>query len=733
MTPTARPSAVPEGHRPGRDRFAQAWARAVRRTSYVTMNWPELVAYLRGLTDQIIEMLVCEPFRTRPAYALGGAMVDAHFTGPRTLGRTLATLDGRLLADVEPELAGRLAEPEYRSRLATLLGEFAAGYAQALVQRTLDEQEGIRAAAIIAQANAEQRLRASDARLRAVFAQAGTGIGVADVDGNMIEANEALAAMLGYTTTELRRHRVANFAHPSDRAEICGTYQDLVAGERDQFRAEKRYFRKDGSELWADMSVTLIRDEKARPSYVVVMMHDVTERQRLHQRLRHQARHDPLTQLPNRMLFFDQLYDVFDAGEPGDRIGLCYLDLDGFKAVNDSLGHDIGDELLLRLANRLHERLAPVGHLVARIGGDEFVILVADCHGPSDALVVAESVMHLVREPVEIGGHQLRMTASIGVVEQPLDGTDAASLMKAADVTLYQAKSGGKNRWELFDAARDEREITRHTIAATMPSGLANGEFVIAYQPIVELATGRTSGAEALVGWRHPRFGRLDATQFVDLADETGLIDQLGAWVLRQSCTDAARWRTPSGPDRLVSVDVTTRQTTDPRFVARVHEALGAAGLPPGRLQLELTESVGHSFEEPALVENLRTLEAIGVRLVVDGFGAGHGNLSSLRKLPVQGFKIAETFVEALHPGRQPDPVASELVATMIDLAGRLGLDVTASGIDTQEQLQQLRTLGCRTGQGLVFGSAARELSGEDHGLPVPPGDGLLQLGGHPE
>jgi diguanylate cyclase (GGDEF)-like protein/PAS domain S-box-containing protein len=538
-----------------------------------------------------------------------------------------------------------------------------------------------------------------------VFAQAGTGIGIADVEGNLIEANEALACMLGYTVTELHRYRAADFAHPSDRADIYPAYRELLAGERDQFRAEKRFFRKDGSELWADMSFTLIRDESCRPAYIVVMMHDVTERQRLHQRLRHQARHDPLTQLPNRILFFDQLYEIFDAGEPGERIGLCYVDLDGFKAVNDSLGHDIGDELLVRLATRLHERLAPPGHLVARIGGDEFVVLVADCTGPSDALAVAESVLDLVREPVEIGGHQLRMTASIGVVEQPLTSTDAASLMKAADVTLYQAKSGGKNRWELFDAARDEREITRHTIAATMPAGLANG--VIAYQPIVELASGRTTGAEALVAWQHPRFGRLDADRFIALADETGLIDQLGAWILRQACTDATAWGTPSF---LVSVDVTTRQATDPRFVAVVREALDAAGLPPDRLRLELNESVGHSFDEPALVENLRTLAAIGVRLLIDGFGAGNGNLAAMRRLPVQGFKIAESFIEAL--AVQPDPVAAELVATMIDFAGRLGLDVTASGIDTPDQLRHLRTLGCRTGQGQVFGPAPEDLAG---------------------
>ncbi|MQA27068.1 MAG: EAL domain-containing protein [Micromonosporaceae bacterium] len=465
------------------------------------------------------------------------------------------------------------------------------------------------------------------------------------------------------------------------------------------------------------------------------MLQDITERKRLHERLRHQALHDPLTQLPNRMLFFDRLYEEFDRARPGDRIGICYLDLDGFKTVNDSLGHDIGDELLVRVASRLHQRLAPVGHVLARMGGDEFVILVHGCRGPADAIAVAEAVMQVVRSPVDIAGHQLRVTASVGVVEHEMGSMDPAELMKAVDTTLYWAKSSGKNQWALFDPERSAREITRHMLAATMPEALAQGDFVIEYQPIVELATGRPLGAEALLRWDHPRFGRIGPDQFVDLAEETGLIDQLGRWVLVRACEQAAAWhRAHPGLAPLVSVNVATRQVRDLRLVDEVRGALAATGLPARQLQLELTENTALNISEAGLAENLRALASTGVRLAIDDFGTGHSNLAFLRHMPVDTVKIAGLFIEGLHPSRPAEPVDVDLVDTMLGLATRLGLDVIAEGIETEEQLAQLRAMGCPSGQGFLFarpGPAAdfermlasadtRDQAAERHAADVP-------------
>ncbi|MGH3655200.1 MAG: putative bifunctional diguanylate cyclase/phosphodiesterase, partial [Micromonosporaceae bacterium] len=451
------------------------------------------------------------------------------------------------------------------------------------------------------------------------------------------------------------------------------------------------------------------REDSGDPHYVVIMMHDVTERHRLYQRLRRQALHDPLTQLPNRMMFLDRLQERFDGGDAGGRIGLCYLDLDGFKAVNDSLGHDVGDELLIRLANRLHERLVPVGHLVARMGGDEFVILVDDCQHTDDAIAVARSILDAVNQPVLINGHKLRATASVGVVERALDETDPADLMKAADITLYQAKISGKNRWAVYDADLDGQQTARHTLAATMPAALSSGELSIWYQPIVELVDGSPVGAEALIRWDHPEFGVLMPEQFLHLAEETGLIDQVGCWALGEACREAARW-TRIRPERppFLSLDLTAGQAREARIVEDVQAALSATGLPADRLQLELN-GAATAVTEPVLCHNLEALAATGVRLAVDEFGTGTANLNSLRDLPVRALKLAGTFTAALDPSGTQSRVDTELVGSVIDLGRRLGLQVTAEGVDTTARLEQLQTMGCPTGQGALFPTGTAE------------------------
>ncbi|HEX6074196.1 MAG TPA: EAL domain-containing protein [Micromonosporaceae bacterium] len=696
---TGIPGSTPH---PGRDRLARAWAQAVCDTSYIAMDRTELVAYLRRLTDQMADALTGEPFRAGPANRIGRALADARVTGPRALGATLEVLDSRLLPDLAPELDDALDAPEQYSRRAALLGEIAAGYSGALVDRTRDEQEGIRTAAITALEEAQRARRASDARFRAVFAGAATGIAVADLAGAVVEANEALARMLGHTVPELRRRSVYDFLHPSDPTELGELYRELVIGQRDQFRIEKRLLRRDGSDIWTDMSVSVVREEPDRPRYVVVMVHDITERERLHQRLRHQALHDPLTQLPNRMQFLDRLHHAFETAGPGDRIALCYIDLDGFKAVNDNLGHDIGDELLLRLANRLHDRLAPAGHLVARVGGDEFAVLVGAGTGTA-AVDVARSVSELVRHPVDVGCHRLRVTASIGVVERDPGDTDPGELMKAADITLYRAKAGGRDRCALYDRERDNGVVVRQILATTMPAALSADEFLLEYQPIVGLESGLPIGAEALLRWQHPRYGRLGPDRFVPLAEETGLIHEIGRWVLRQACQQAAGW-TAAHPrlSPLVSVNVSACQLSDRRLVDDLREILATAGLPAHRLQLELTR-YGDRFADPGLHATMRTLVDNGVRIIADDFGSGHSNLECLRALPVHGLKIAGRFIEALHPDRPASPVTVDIVQTVVGLAERLGLSVTAQHIETEGQVRQLRAMGCRAGQGHYF------------------------------
>jgi diguanylate cyclase (GGDEF)-like protein/PAS domain S-box-containing protein len=679
------------------ERFARAWALAIAGTSYVSMGGREVQDFLTTLAARLIRVLTAERFEPPEAHEVGATLVAAHFTQPETLERTLGVL------------ADQFAHAPQK-RVAEIQGGLAAGYAQALRDRVLDEQEEIRTAALWARARAEEARWSSEARFRAVFAGAAIGMSIAGVDGHIMEVNQALCDMLGFSEEELTARRVDDFIHPDDAPGVWEQYGELIAGKRENLRLEKPYFHKDGHAVWTDVVISLIRDQADRPRFVVTMIEDITERYMLQTRLRHQALHDPLTQLPNRTLFFERLAELLGQATAESRIGICYLDVDGFKVINDTLGHDIGDQLLQTVARRLDRSITGDGQLVARMGGDEFVVLVEESSGTDDVVTVAEKALDTVRAPVHVAGHEISISASVGVVEQPVRGTSAAELMKAADTTLYWAKADGRNRLALFDAERHASEVTRYELSASMPAALERREFFVEYQPLVRLADRTVIGVEALVRWRHPRFGVLGPDSFIGMAEETGLIVPLGRWVLQEACKQAAVWhRTMPGKAPIVSVNLAVRQVQDRGIVADVAAILGETGLDPAELQLELTESaVMGNGGRP--LEALHELADLGSRIAIDDFGTGYSNFAYLRDLPVHGLKLAGSFVAGLRPPERPDPVDQRIVAAVIELAHALKLSVTAEGVETAEQASRLLELGCDTAQGWYYaGSSAPE------------------------
>jgi diguanylate cyclase (GGDEF)-like protein/PAS domain S-box-containing protein len=682
---TRRPRPLPSA-----ERVARSWSRAIARTSFVPMSRRELVTYLTAQAEHLIAALTADEVDLQPAREVGASLVAAHFTQPASLARSLTVLAEQF----------RKASP---TRLATVNAALAAGYTKALADRILAEQEEIRTAAMHARFQAEQARWASEARFQALFASAAVGIAVAETGGQILNVNQALCDMLGYTADEMRQVGAEGFMHPDDSAGIRQMYRELVRGDRDHFRVEKQYLRKDGQAVWTDLVVSLIRDQAGHPHYVVAMIEDISERHQLQVRLRHQALHDPLTQLPNRTLFFERLAEVFDNGQPADRVGLCYLDVDGFKVVNDTLGHDIGDHLLVAVARRLHTSISGPGRLVARMGGDEFVVLVERSTGTDSVVGVAEQALGAVRTPVRLGDHEVTVSASVGVVERAVHTTSAAELMKAADTTLYLAKNEGKNRWVLFDADRHDKQVTRYCLSAALPAALQRGEFFVEYQPLVRLADDTVIGVEALVRWRHPDFGPLGPNQFIALAEETGLIVPLGRWVLAEACRQAVAWRAAHPQLNLISsVNLAVRQVRDPAIVDQVGSILEETGLDPGALQLELTESaVLGPHGEP--LESLHALADLGVRIAIDDFGTGYSNLAYLRHLPVHGLKLAGPFVAGLRSRKRPDAVDHKIIAAMINLAHALDLTVTAEGVETREQAWRLRELSCDTAQGWYY------------------------------
>jgi diguanylate cyclase (GGDEF)-like protein/PAS domain S-box-containing protein len=687
------------------DTFARWWAEAIVGTSYVSMGRRVLAEHLLGLTQQLVEATLAAEFDPSVGHRVGVDMVSAHFTGTETLSKTLA-----LIAEGLPGLLAAPPGIDVAGRVAQLLGSMAAGYAGALRERSLDEQDAIYRAGLRARRQAEQALAASEAKFRAMFTGAAIGIGIADLEGNITDANPALQQMFGYTLEEFTQHNVSSIAfHPEDAASVWQLYEELIRGERDHFRLEKQYYRSDGGEVWAHVTVSLVRDEAGEPAYQVALLEDVSERHQLQAKLQYQAYHDPLTALANRAMVTERLAQVF-AGPAGQRrIGLCFLDLDGFKVVNDSLGHEAGDQLLKVVASRLTRCCGP-GQLVARMGGDEFVIIVEDTAGEADMAALADKVLAAMAEPVRVGDHELTVTTSIGVVERPVADTNPADLFQAADITMYRAKADGKGRYAMFDQNRNDSEVTRFTLSATMVAAVEREEFFVEYQPLVGLQDGALRGVEALVRWRHPTLGVLAPERFINLAEESGSIVQLGHWVLARACEQARAWRNAFGDAApLVSVNLAPRQLHEPSLVADVTKILGHNGLEPSCLQLELTEQ-SLMGDEAGPFTALTKLYGMGVRIALDDFGTGYWNLPDLRRLPLHELKLAGSFAVGLQS--PSDLVDQRIVGALVDLAHALDLTVTAEGVQTLAQRERFRAAGCDTGQGSWFGlpSTAKQI-----------------------
>ncbi|MFC5030502.1 MULTISPECIES: EAL domain-containing protein [Streptomyces] len=683
----------------GLRRFATIWSRAIYPATATSMTRAEFEEYLLPLARGLDEALRATPFDPRPAFEVGSALVAAHCTDPEVLPSILRVVDAYLVLYCPPE---DLPADESRSRCARLQHAIAAGFARALVERTRYEQEAISRAAISARAEAETALQASEARFRAVFEGAAVGIGIADLDGRILELNGALTQMFG-GEHHVRNRNVSDFVHPDDGADVWGLYGELVRGERDDYRITKPYYRPDGTALWTNLSVSLLRDSSGVPQYQLALMEDITEARLLTERLRHEATHDTLTGLPNRALFFERLEQALSPGTGTERLGLCYLDLDGFKAVNDSLGHAVGDRLLVAVAERLQACVTAPDQLVARIGGDEFAALIVDPATQGEVTDLADRILAALSTTVRLDGRELPVHGSIGIVEGPTGTRGAADVLRSADITMYRAKAAGGNRYEVADPDSDARAITRHGLTNRLPTALERGEFFIEYQPLIRLADGSVQGAEALVRWCHPLHGVLGPDQFIPLAESTGQIVPLGRWVLQESARQAREWqrRSADGLPVRVNVNLSPCQLYHPGLVDEVAAVLEETGLDPTALCLEVTESALIGADEDAL-KPLRRLVDLGVDIALDDFGTGYSNLSSLRWLPISNLKLDRAFTRGIrqHPA---DPVDLKIVEGIVSLAHTLGLTVTVEGVETRTQAEHLGLLGCDTAQGWYY------------------------------
>ncbi|MER8220464.1 EAL domain-containing protein [Streptomyces sp. NPDC094143] len=692
--------AEPDGPEDRLRRFATIWSRAVFPVTSTSSTRPEFEELLLPLARRLSEALLARAFDADTGKAVGAALVDAHCTDPEALSRTLDCVDAYLVlycgGDGDPE--------DLRARCARLQHAMAAGFARALRERTLAEQEAIAQAALQAQGVVAQALHASEARFRAVFEGAAIGIGMADLEGNILQVNGALLRMFGLSEQTLRSRNVREWTHPDDAPQTWRLYDELVRGEREHYHLEKAFHRPDGTVLWTNLTVSLLRDADGNPQYQLALMEDTTERRLLNLRLRYEATHDALTGLPNRTFFFERLEKALSAGE-GQRFGLCYLDLDGFKTVNDSLGHAAGDRLLVEVADRLQSCATAPGEMVARLGGDEFVALTTGPDTQHEVDELAARIMNALLAPISVDGRELTVRGSIGIVEGPAGERSPAEVLRSADITMYRAKSAGGNRFELADPEADARAITRHGLTTALPTALERGEFFIEYQPLVHLGDGSVRGAEALVRWLHPQHGVLGPDRFIPLAEHTGLIVPLGRWVLEQSVRQAREWRAlrggvEAGPLR-INVNLSPCQLTHPGLVQDTVDILERTGVAPDALCLEVTESALIGADDD-LLKPLRRLAEMGVDIALDDFGTGYSNLANLRRLPVSILKLDRSFTQSMQQF-PADPVDLKIVEGIVSLAHSLDLAVTVEGVETGAQAEQLRILGCDTAQGWYY------------------------------
>jgi diguanylate cyclase (GGDEF)-like protein/PAS domain S-box-containing protein len=466
--------------------------------------------------------------------------------------------------------------------------------------------------------------------------------------------------------------------------------------------ADCMLIRNDGAELAVETSAAPIHDRHGGVIGVVMVAHDVTEARELSHRLARLALHDSLTDVPNRTLFSDRLDQALvRAHRAGSSVAVLYIDLDRFKHVNDSLGHAVGDELLKSVAHRLQSCVRS-SDTVSRQGGDEFLVLLADVVHPRDAALCAEKILEALDAPLRLGGQDLRITASIGIATFPGDAQDAESLRRNADFAMYQAKYSGRNNYQFFRPHMNSNAVERRSVETDLRLAVARQEFVLNYQPRVDLETGAIVAVEALIRWQRPRHGVMPPARFIPVAEESGLILPIGRWALETACRQARAWQDAGLAPICVAISVSAVELRAKDFLGNVRQILGESRLEPRFLELELTETfMMQDWQSTA--EILRALKGLGVRITLDDFGTGYSSLSYMKRFPIDALKIDQSFVRDM----TTDSDDASIVSAVIDMGRSLNMRVIAEGIQTRAQLEFLKERRCPEGQGFYFGPPA--------------------------
>jgi diguanylate cyclase (GGDEF)-like protein len=714
-----------------RDAIATSWYEAIVHTSFSSTGRKEARQRLTKLTEQIITLLFSAQFEHRRAQAIGSAIASMHYLSPEALGLTQTVLTRRFLQELAPDQVAAL-----QPRLAVLMSEIAVGFVERARDMILHEQEQIKAALIDERKEVEVALRESEASLAEAQRVARLGHWEYDWIKDKLYWSDEIYRILGVSKQEFggRAEDYFRLVHAEDMEVVTDLGAEALEGK--PITAEQRITRPDGEVRVVQHRLSLVFDDSefsleeyasmsnseedtnseesplnqllhiafqhmgqlpGRPIRILGTIQDITERKALEQQLEHQALHDPLTDLANRTLFLDRLEQALAWDERREgKVKVLFLDLDNFKLINDSLGHALGDELLVRVARRLKACVRKQDTL-ARFGGDEFTVLIEGSTGAlGNALLVSERIIEELQAPFLLGDQEVFVTASIGI-SSSTSATLPEELLRNADTAMYRAKAAVRPSYEVFDPSMHTNALERLEVETELRRAIEREEFSIYYQPVVDTVTGKLACLEALLRWEHPERGLLLPDEFIPLAEETGLIVPIGKWVMKEVSLQAHTWQEEFtyDPPLRISTNLSARQLQHPTLVQEITEILQESGADLKGIELEITENAAMRYEDFVL-RKLKGLKRLGVSLAIDDFGTGYSSLSHLNRLPIDAIKIDRSFIEKL--GK--DPKARKITEATISLAKALKLRVIPEGVETTEQLAQLRELGCRLAQG---------------------------------
>ncbi len=557
----------------------------------------------------------------------------------------------------------------------------------------------------------EKKMQLKYAHQAQIIEQVHDSVISTDLDGIIVSWNKGSKTLLGYTSKEMQGKHLKTIYPEEDYEELDKNIAFLK--QKGKRRTVVRLVKKSKEIIYAELSLSLLKDEKGKPIGMVGYAHDITERKKaedeLHEQqivLQHQAHHDALTALPNRTLFHDRLEQAVEKAKRNKTLfALFFIDLDRFKQVNDSLGHSVGDNLLKVVTNRLKATIRREDTL-ARLGGDEFTIIMEDLSKAQDSSILAQKILEVLQQPIEVDKHTLYVSSSIGISLYPQDGTDASNLLKYADAAMYRAKEEGRNNFQFYSAEMTELALERLVMTTSMRQALKNEEFVIHYQPQMDAEANTLIGMEALVRWQHPTKGLLAPIHFLPLAEETGMIIELDHWVMRTAIKQVAAWYKEGLNPGVMSVNLSMKQLEHRDFIQLVQETVETYSIKPEWLKLEVTE--GQVMQKPEeAIAKLGQINELGIGISVDDFGTGYSSLASLKRLPINTLKIDRSFVIDL-PHDEED---AAIVKAIIALAKSLNLDLIAEGVETKVQKEFLLANDCKNIQGYYY---SRPIPAED-------------------